>query len=573
MPAHRTALTAARPGRYVQGVFFPRPDLSMPPPTALPRQPADRSPARPFRAFGWSLAGVIGLSLSFPPVGFYPLAWIGLVPLLVRWSEHETAAACARETYALFLTLTACTGFWLLFHRDTTLALAGGFGILAAPLPLTAAFTAAGLVRRRFGLVLGLAALVLGIVATEFLLLQGSVGVPWLLLAHTQVEALPFIQTADLGGALLLSLWVLLLNVTAFAALPAVAERGAWAERIGESGIAVALFAVLLALPAAYGAARAAWSETPAAYTRVGIIQPGLPPETWDGDGPGHVDLLADLSDRLLGRWTDTDSVRATGDGTALVRAVALRPPAQDASGETVGLLVWPQGALPYMGSPEREAAAIGRIETWCRLRNVALITGATTHSVSTDDETTSALLVTPGATALRYDQMRRVPVADAPSALGDRRMVFPVGGARVATLLGFESLFGDHVRRFAGGGADLYVVLAQSDRWGRSSGPYQHLLATRLRAIETRRAVVMTSAGGVSALIHPSGQIDEATGWMEQGLVPLDVPSYRAETVYARRGDWVGRWALSGAVLLYLVAGGMAYARPVKPARKPKRA
>ena len=59
----------------------------------------------------------------------------------------------------------------------------------------------------------------------------------------------------------------------------------------------------------------------------------------------------------------------------------------------------------------------------------------------------------------------------------------------------------------------------------------------------------------------------------MEQGLVPIDVPSYRAETVYARRGDWVGRWALSGALLLYLVAGAVAYYRPVRPAPKPKRA
>ena len=86
-------------------------------------------------------------------------------------------------------------------------------------------------------------------------------------------------------GVLLLSFWVLLLNVAAFAAVPAaVRARGVLAPsvavRVGESGLAVALFAALVALPAAYGATRSAWSESPAGYARLGIVQPGVTPET-----------------------------------------------------------------------------------------------------------------------------------------------------------------------------------------------------------------------------------------------------------------------------------------------------
>ena len=289
--------------------------------------------------------------------------------------------------------------------------------------------------------------------------------------------------------------------------------------------------------------------------------------------------MLADLSDRLLGRWTAADSARALGgDVGPIVRPVAADGPVQRrgrARAEALGLIVWPQGALPYMGTQERERETLGRLAQWCALRNVALLTGATTRTPGEDGDAdrldaTSALLVGSGGPVLRHDQMRRVPVADAPTALGDTRTLFPVGGARVAPLLGFESLFGDHARQYAADGADLFVVLARSEPWGRSSGLTQHLHLTRLRAIETRRSVVVAAAGGVSAVVQPSGQIDEVAGWMEQGLVPLDIPTYRVQTVYMRYGDWVGQWALGGALLLYLAAAAAAHLRPLAASASP---
>ena len=549
--------------------------MPKPPPAARPRL------TRPFRSFGWALAGILGLSLSLPPVGFYPLAWVGLVPLLVRWSEHTSAATCARETYALLLAFSVASGFWLLFHGDPLLGVAGGLGLLLLPLPLVASATLAGSVRRRFGLVAGLVAFVLTTLAAEYALVTAPVGVPWLLLGHTQVEALQFVQTADIGGVLLLSLWVLLLNVTAFAALPLVpapSKNGAaapdgrrdvaWTAYIGDSGIAVALFAVLIALPAAYGAVRAGQADAPVGYARIGIVQPGIAPTAWDAEAEGRVDLLAELSDRLLDRWNAPDTSRsnaAKGGSILRVADAPVRPHGRQGA-EPVGILIWPQGTLPWMGSDAREAATLARLGEWCRRRDVALITGSTTRSPGDGPdrpERTSALRVSPAGEILRYDQMRRIPVADAPAALGTDRHLLPVGGVRVAALLGFESLFGDHARRFARDGADLFVVLARSDRWGQSSGPYQHLHATRLRAIETRRSVVVASAGGLSAVVAPSGRIEQTSGWMEQNLVPIDVPLYRTETFYSRHGDWVGRWALWAALLLYAAAGGVAFVWP----------
>ena len=312
------------------------------------------------------------MALALPPLGLYPLAWVALVPILVRWSQRPARLDYARELYALFLTTSCCVGFWILFNPDPGTAALGGTSLFLAPLPLTAAFVLAGRVKDRFGLAPGLAALALNVLAVEYLTLAFGVSVPWLLLGHTQVEALEFIQMADVGGVLLLSLWVLLLNGAAFVAALRGAASG---TRYGEQGAAIALFVALLAVPVAYGGIRTAQADVPGGYTRVGIVQPGVPPADWDRqDAHAKVQYLATLSDDLLERW------RPSALDTALAAQAAFAP----RGAAEVGLVIWPQGSLPYLHDEAADAALYGRLEAWAGRRGVALLTGATARSPAT---------------------------------------------------------------------------------------------------------------------------------------------------------------------------------------------
>lgn len=507
---------------------------------------------RPLSSFGWSLTGALLVALSLPPVGFFPLAWVGLVPLLVRWSVRRPSIAYGRELYALLLTTSCCVGFWLLFNPDASTAALGGISLFVVPIPLTLSFILSGFVREKYGLRLGLAAFVGNVLALEFLLLRSPVALPWLLMGHTQVEAIDFIQIVDIGGVLLLSAWVLALNVLAFLALPRTKQPAA---RFGERGISIAFFTVLVVMPVAYGAIRTAQTDVPAAYARIGIVQPGVPPSTWDTQtATTKVNYLAQLSDDLIARWATVSA-----DSSRAARAPTAADP---------GLLLWPQSSLPYTGADRRERALYDRLGHWAARRNVSILAGARTvadpqaaHPFGIDDEdlTNSAVLIRPDRTVERYDQMRRVPFADAASAAGSQRTVLGSGRAQIATAVGFESVFGDHVRRFTKDGANLIVVLSRNDLWGRSAGMHQHLQFTRLRAIEARRSVVLSTVSGVSALIQPSGDIVEVAGWMEQDLIPIDVPTYRGETFYVRHGDWLGQAAvlfvLGFHLLLYVLS------------------
>ncbi|MDT7856987.1 nitrilase-related carbon-nitrogen hydrolase [Rubrivirga sp. S365] len=524
-----------------------------------------RPPALPLNSLGWSLAGALALALSLPPLGVYPLAWVGLVPLLVRWSARRPSWAYARELYAVLLAASCCVGFWVLFNPDPGTAALGGATLFLVPVPLTAAFVASGAVRHRHGLGAGLVALALYVIAAEFLLLQTSVTLPWLLLGHTQVAGLEFIQIADLGGVSLLSLWVLALNGAAFLALPR-------AGRAGERGVAVAAFATLVAVPVVYGAVRTAQSDVPKGYTRVGVVQPGLSPRAWaEAPAEDRVELLARASDAFLARWRADAAApdSAAPPDPAPPDPDAVRPDGLRASG--YGLLVWPRASLPRPGSAAEAAALFETLDRWAGRRDLSLLAGARLPAGDDGEAASAAVLVRPGAPAATYLQMRRVSFADAAGVTGDRRALLDTGGARVAAAVGFESVFGDHVRRFTRDGADLVVVLARHDLWGRSAGLDQHLLFTRLRAVESRRSVVLSTVSGGSAVIQPGGAVTEVAGWMEPDVASVDVPLFRGQTFYVRHGDWLGRWALGLALALSVaaVAVGRYAPRPAPKRRK----
>ena len=492
-----------------------------------------RPPVQPLNSLGWSLAGALGLALSLPPVGFYPIAWVGLVPLLVRWSSQQPSWAYARELYAILLATSCCVGFWVLFNPEPSTAALGGVTLFLVPIPLTAAFVFAGHVRHHHGLWMGLAALALYVVTSEFLLLQTSITVPWLLLGHTQVEALEFIQMADIGGVTLLSLWVLFLNMAVFLALP----RGGEA-RVAERSISVAVLATLIAVPVVYGAVRTAQADVPSGYARIGIVQPTVPPGTWaKRPAEDRIDYLVGASDSFLAQWE-----RTSGPDSSEV-------------GDGYGLLMWPQSSLPRARSGDEETALLKKLERWAGRRNVSLLAGAQLPLLTEEDEETAtsrdpkianaAVLVRPDAPTTTYRQMRRISFADAAGETSDRRVLLDADGADIAATVGFESVFGDHVRRFASQGADLIVVLSKNDQWGQSAGLDQHLKFTRLRAIESRRSVVLSTVGGMSTLIQPSGAVTEVTRWMGSEVASVDAPLFRGKTFYARHGDWLGRWAL----------------------------
>jgi len=376
---------------------------------------------------------------------------------------------------------------------------------------------------------------------------------PWLALEWLQpqlfpvyagaglVGAGPLVQTADLGGPLLLTALVLAGNAAVYAtwqwwrgARPRPLAAWVWA-------------AVLGALVLGYGVQRmgSLTAEARGAPAlRVGVVQANL-------------GLLEKRSQGDVGHRRHLEQTRALlADGP-------------------LDLVVWPETAytrglrrpLPLAGAEIRGDLA------------VPLLFGAT--SVWENDgrrvSANSAMLVgADGMIREAYDKNWLIPLAEfAPFA----RLVpavadlFPhvqtfrasndvpplhLGARRIATPICYEAVRPAFVRRMVAEARPHLLVTLANDAWfGDSQEPWIHLAMARLRAVEHRLWIVRATNSGVSAVIDPAGRIVAQTGLLTQANLRATVHPREGRTLYGRIGDW------PGAAGLLLTAFGFARRRP----------
>jgi apolipoprotein N-acyltransferase len=70
------------------------------------------------------------------------------------------------------------------------------------------------------------------------------------------------------------------------------------------------------------------------------------------------------------------------------------------------------------------------------------------------------------------------------------------------------------------------WFVNVTDDSWfGPSSGPFQHLLIARMRAIEEGIPVARAANTGISAVIDPMGRVVASLGLGKSGIVDAPLP------------------------------------------------
>jgi apolipoprotein N-acyltransferase len=125
----------------------------------------------------------------------------------------------------------------------------------------------------------------------------------------------------------------------------------------------------------------------------------------------------------------------------------------------------------------------------------------------------------------------------------------------KAATLICYESIFGEFSGEFVRNGANLLCVITNDGWWGHTDGHRQHLALARLRAIEFRRDLLRSANTGISATINQRGDLLDSLGWDRRGLVRGRLRLNRTMTFYARYGDFIGRTACMITVLSLLIA------------------
>jgi apolipoprotein N-acyltransferase len=88
-------------------------------------------------------------------------------------------------------------------------------------------------------------------------------------------------------------------------------------------------------------------------------------------------------------------------------------------------------------------------------------------------------------------------------------------------------------------------LIMSNDGWWGDTPGHRRLFDFSRLRAIETRRAVARSANTGVSGFISSRGDVEQRLDWDEQGVLVQDVERSSRKTMYVTYGDWVGRMSL----------------------------
>lgn len=104
------------------------------------------------------------------------------------------------------------------------------------------------------------------------------------------------------------------------------------------------------------------------------------------------------------------------------------------------------------------------------------------------------------------------------------------------------------------------FLLQITNDAWfGTHSGPYQHLLQARMRAMEQGVPMIRAANTGVSAVIGPNGEVLASVPLGQAGYADAPLPAALPPTFYARTGDWMVVLAVMG--VIFLAFAGQSYA------------
>ncbi|MBI5201712.1 MAG: apolipoprotein N-acyltransferase [Elusimicrobia bacterium] len=468
------------------------------------------------------------LGLTLPPLGLWPVAWLGLAPLLVAARMAHTRGRAFLLGWLGGASFFAVTMYWIY----STCRFAG------VPVPVSIVAWAAlvsflALTWGLFGVLVKEAAgageegwpwaCAIAWTAIEFLCARFTPRVGGDLLGYTQWRFLAMLQPSSWFGPHALGFLIVLVNgVFASWMLDRRLARPVPKNVPIACGLALAW---LLG-----GAISLGFASPPRGLLRkVAILQPNIDQyEKWDSGQAAHI--------------------KGVIDGL-LARASEAQP----------ALIVWPETSVPgWLDEPKN----MDWVAAWAKRSGTYHLVGALLEE--NGKRFNAAVLVDPaGKVAGRYAKRELVPFGEyVPfrslvqpwvgilSQMGDMDpgekvqlpLETPVG--RIGVTLCYEAVFPRWSRSAASLGARVLVNIT-NDGWYKDTwGPLHHFRTNVFRAVENRAPVIRSGNTGVSAVIDPWGRIQTKLDLMKEGVLIGELAgadAFPEGSLYSRLGDWFG--------------------------------
>lgn len=499
-----------------------------------------------------AIASGIMLGLSFPPLPFPFLAFLGFFLLLRVVDLSDSPRQAALYAWIGFVIWNLIVTYWLMM---ATLS-AGIAAIIANAAVMTLPVMMQKKTQEWFTHPVAIALLQAAWwVGFEFLHHHWDLAWPWLSLGNAWSNTPVLVQYISATGYLGISFWVAAVSALAYR-LYKVRDRRRPLLRWGALGL-------LLVLPCISLLQFALRGHNSTEYVETVVTQPNFDSyQEYGGyETPVEaIDRIRDQADSLVNSYTE--------------------------------LVLWPENGIhPALisrpTSYTMETYTRNILTSWADKGEFTLV-GGTTYFEYFDPGSApplpmhseegrpylafnSAVAFTPDGELRVYRKhhlvpmVERIPFVHALNAIdfaglvnwsaiqgygkGQEPTTFSAGPTRIPALVCYDSVFPGWVRKFVKEGAGILTVITNDGWWGETGGHLQHFAYARLRAIEFQRYLVRSANNGISGVIGPRGQVLEKTEYWERDAFRYNVPVIDKQTLYARFGDWLP--------LLCLLAGG----------------
>ncbi len=509
----------------------------------------------PFAGIGLAFCSALFIFLSIPKVDWWPMAWIAFVPVMIALHDAGRSGTLVRVCL-ISLAFGFLSGVGKVYWIMETVMSYGGLNAALGLVSMAGVALVVALYAFLFGIFLARAdwkspmfplfAAILW-TALEYAQTYLFTGFPWELLGYSQYQVLPVIQIARFTGVYGVSFLVMLLNATLAMVFFALRERTAW--RAPVFAMSLACFSLICAT--GYGW----WSisqlrglERLTPPVKVAVVQGSMEQGMkWSESVlQGTVDVYRDLTRSILPEGPE--------------------------------FIVFPETAMTfYLESPIYEQYN-EQVHALTTEAGVPLLTGALGFRSGERAIYNSAFLMLPERGIVdSYSKMHLVPFGEylpLPSLFffldgltgaigsltpGEELTVMPLNryDMRIGTVICYESIFPDLVRRFPLNGANVLVVMTNDAWFGTSSAPRQHFSMAVLRAVENGTPIIRAANTGISGFISATGAVYGATPMMVATTTVANVYPNRGEpTVYTRYGDVFALFCCAMAVVAAALAG-----------------
>lgn len=493
------------------------------------------------------LSGAVlsGILLALPWLGFpgYVLLF-AFVPLLVSISYQQSKLKYTETQwicpFIAFLIWNLLATWWI-----SKVSITGTLIIVFLNSQLMAlVFVGSTRIQKYLGPIASGAFLLTSWLSFEYLHFHWELSWPWLTLGNGMANLIERIQWYEYTGVLGGSVWIILCNLLLYNAFFINTKRLSYKI----------LPIIVIILPLFFSSVLYQKKEIATEIIKVGIIQPNIEPvhQKYESFAPdSQLDLIIKLANSLNGNqislFVGPETALHQVDENQLNDPISIQKLKSFLASNNPDA-AWIIGAISYRNvSEDATKSFAGPVYNGLRYFNSAFFVDTSSIRLYHKAKLVAGVEKMPFARIFSFlDHFKIHLEKEAHLFSTDKEnIVFQHNNVKVALPICYESVYGEYLGKFVRSGANLFVLITNDGWWNQTPGYKQHLMMSRLRAIEHRRWIVRSANTGISAIIDDKGRYVSRTNWWERVAYVGEAALSEQKTFYSLYGDYLGKISL----------------------------